>query len=168
MRTNVPKDILIQDNKIDFDTIPFYIKNHSYQYIGGGTGRRVYDLNNNYVAKVARNRKGIAQNKVEYNIFTQRKEPLLACLIGISDDSMIVIMEKANQIKNIQIVYEYYQVKNSSELYRLEEFKRLSNQYDLVLRDFGRASSWGIIDNRPKIVDYGFTRQVRRKYYRFF
>ena len=34
--------------------------------------------------------------------------------------------------------------------------------------DLKRVSSWGIIDGRPTIIDYGFTREVREKYYSFF
>ena len=46
--------------------------------------------------------------------------------------------------------------------------QRLKNKYKLLLGDFEKASSWGIIKGRPVIIDYGFTRYVERKYYRRF
>ncbi len=156
---------LIHKDEIDYNSILVHIKDHSYRYIGRGSGRNVYDLDNNYVAKVARNRKGIAQNKVEHYISAQGGEDILAHTVGKSDDSRIVIMEKADRITRIQEVYEYYGVKDSSQLYTIEEIQNLSKQYGLVVKDFGRASNWGMIDNIPKIIDYGFTIDVRRRYY---
>jgi len=55
-------------NKIDFNEISLNIKRRYYKFIGIGSGRIVYDLENGYVVKVANNNKGIAQNKTEYKI----------------------------------------------------------------------------------------------------
>ncbi|HHX11997.1 MAG TPA: hypothetical protein GX731_04185, partial [Clostridiales bacterium] len=50
------------DKIIDFDSIIMNIGKGNYQFIGSGSGRRVYDLGNGYVVKVAKNNRGIAQN----------------------------------------------------------------------------------------------------------
>ena len=59
----------------------------------------------------------------------------------------------------------YYKVKNVRELYHLKELQEISHDFNLVLKDLGRGSNWGQIDNRPVIIDYGFTMEVRKKYY---
>ena len=52
----------------EFNQIKLNIKRGYYRYIGSGSGRQVFDLENGYVVKVAKNKAGIAQNKSEYKI----------------------------------------------------------------------------------------------------
>ena len=40
---------------IDFNDIMFGIRSGRYMYIGSGSSRRVYDLGNDYVVKIAKN-----------------------------------------------------------------------------------------------------------------
>ena len=165
MNNNENTTNLIKNYKFDFNILESNLRNRVYKYIGEGSGRRVYDLDNGYVVKVAKNPRGIAQNKVEYDIASKSNTHIFSRVLTVSEDFKYIIMERAERIRNIYYVMNYYKVKNTRELYHLKELQDISENYNLVLKDLGRASNWGQINNRPVIVDYGFTREVRRKYY---
>ena len=150
---------------IAFDQIIFNIKRGYYQYIGSGSCRDVFDLGNGYVIKVAKNKAGIAQNKSEYKISSYDDSDLFAKVIQTSNDFSLLIMQKANKINSISYVLRYFNVTNKRELMRLKEFQNISRTYTLLLDDLCRKSSWGIINGSPAIIDYGFTREVAKRYY---
>lgn len=152
---------------VDFDDIRMKVKKKSYHLIGSGSGREVFDLENGYVAKIAKNRRGLAQNKAEKQIASMNHSKLFAKIIAVSEDFIYLIMEKADRINNFSYVLKYFNVKNNRELFRLEEFRDCTIKYRLLLPDLYRRSSWGIINGRPVIIDFGFTKEVR-KYYSFF
>lgn len=135
------------------------------RYIGSGSGRDVFDLGNGYVAKVAKNRAGIAQNKCEYRISAKDNSDLFAKAIKISNNYDLLIMEKADEINDISYVWRYFNVTSKRELFNLKEIQNLKRKYNLLLGDFARESSWGIINGRPVIIDYGFTAEIRARYY---
>lgn len=151
--------------QIYFDQIIKNINSDTYRYIGSGSGRAVYDLGNGYVAKYAKNKKGFAQNEVEHHISASMNSDVLAKAVGISDDSRLLIMEKADKIKHISDVWRYFEVDNNRELCKIKDIKKLINKFEILKGDLYRASNWGKIDGRCVIVDYGFTRIVRNKYY---
>jgi len=136
-----------------------------YRYIGSGSGRKVFDLGNGYVVKVAKNMAGIAQNRVEHQISLRDNSNLFAKVIEVSGDFQFLIMEKADRINNFSHVLKYFNVSNNRELVRLKEMQTIQWKYNLLLADLCRNSSWGIIDGVPVIIDYGFTAQVQRRYY---
>lgn len=74
-------------------------------------------------------------------------------------------MEKANKIEDLSYVRKYYNVKTNKELFQIRELREFYESNDLLLPDLYRPVNWGIIDGRPVIIDYGFTKYVRRKYY---
>ena len=134
-----------------------------YRYIGSGSGRQVFDLGNGYVAKMAKNRAGIAQNKSEYKISSKDQSNLFAKVIDASNDFKLLIMQKADKINNISYVWKYFNVTSKREFFNLRELQNIKKNYDLLLNDFNRKSSWGIINGIPVIIDYGFTKEVRQK-----
>ena len=148
-----------------FRMISSNIKRGSYRLIGKGSGRTVYDLDNGQVVKEARNMRGIAQNFEEYRIALADRSNLFARVYDISDDYRFLIMDKAERIPDISFVWNYFCVESNEELFLISGLRFLSDQYDLLIGDLGRAVNWGKISGRPKIIDYGFTRQVRKKYY---
>lgn len=150
---------------IDFDIVILNLRERRYRYIGSGSGRQVYDLGNGYVVKVAKNRKGIAQNKAEYEIALADDSNLFASIAQVSENYGLVIMEKAEPIYNFTKVLKYFNVRNTRAFLQLEEIRYIFTEYDLLQADLCRSVNWGIINNRPVIIDYGFTRYVRRKYY---
>lgn len=153
------------DRSLDFHQISSDIYDGIYPKIGKGSGRVVYDLRNGMVVKEALNKKGYAQNEVEYQISSIDDSGLFAKVIKVSDGYRYLIMEKADRVKSITFVWDYFDARNNKELYRNRELKDISNKYHLLLQDLGRSANWGRIGGRPIIIDYGFTTQVRRKYY---
>ena len=151
---------------IDYNDIMFGIRRRRYFYIGSGSSRRVYDLGNGYVVKVAKNMAGREQNKAEYEISSEDSSGIFAEVINISNDNSMLIMRKATKIKDMKVVWNYFNVDDKYEFYDSIYMQRLKNKYNLLLGDFEKASSWGIINGKPVIIDYGFTKHVERKYYR--
>lgn len=149
---------------IDFDKIKADIDEHKYSLIGSGSGRNVYDLDNGYVVKSAKNRRGLAQNKAEHEIATNNKSHYFAKIKGVSEDYRFLIMEKADRIKSFSEVWNYYKVRNIRELFQLEDFRDVIIKSGLLTVDLERRTSWGMIKGKPVIIDFGFTREVRRYY----
>jgi hypothetical protein len=150
---------------IDLNKIILNIKKGLYKRIGKGSGRVVFDLEDGTVLKAAWNKKGLAQNEAEVDIVTSSNNDIFAKIIYMSDDFRYLIMQKAEKIKDMSYVWEYFDVKNNHQLYHTKEIEEITEKYEMMKGDLGRAASWGIISHRPVIIDYGFTKQVRRKYY---
>ena len=151
---------------MDFGQIALEIENGGAPLIGTGSGRRVYDLGNGFVAKVAKNARGIAQNKAEYRIAHKDTSGLFARISAVSTDYRTLLMERAERIADIALVWEYFHIKDNAQLYKLRALRDASSRYGLILGDLGRYQNWGWIGNRPVVIDYGFTQKVRSKYYR--
>lgn len=152
---------------IEFEEIENNLKSGLYHRIGSGSGRDVYDLENGYVIKIARNKKGIAQNKAEHQISLKSKSELLAEILTVSNDYKYLIMIKAERVQFFSEIWNYFDVKSNRQLFQLTAFRDLIGNNELLIADLIRKSSWGLVQGRPVIVDFGFTRQVR-KLYRFF
>lgn len=152
-------------NKIDFYQISLNIERQYYKFIGMGSGRVVYDLDNGYVVKVAKNNRGIAQNKTEYKISLLDNTNLFAKVLDVSENFEYLVMEKAIKINDIYYVWKYFNVRNNKQLYRVKELQNISYKYGLLLIDLRRPVNWGVLNGRPVIIDYGFTKEVRRRYY---
>lgn len=154
--------------KPNYDEIGLRIRQNKCPVIGAGSGRRVFDLGNGYVVKVARNRKGVAQNYTEKDISIRDRSGLFAEILDISEDGKFLIMEKAELITDMRIVWNYFGVKNNRELSRKKEIRELYVKYYLLIPDLFRSINWGMINKKPVIIDYGFTRAVRQRYYSIF
>lgn len=152
--------MFISDNQIILN-----INRGMYKYIGEGSSRKVFDLNNGYVIKIAKNRAGVEQNKMEYYISTSDDTGLFAKVVQASNNYNFIIMRRATRIGDISYVWRYFNVKNKIEFLRLPELQKIKNKYNLLLNDLNRESSWGLINGKIVIIDYGFTRKVRDRYY---
>lgn len=148
-----------------FSQIKFSLRRGHYKHIGSGSSRDVFDLDNGYVIKVAKNRAGIAQNESEYNISYDDNSGLFAKVIEVSNNFKFLIMEKAGKVYYISDVLEYFKVRSISQLLNLKELQEIKRNYNLLLGDLKKKSSWGMINGKPVIIDYGFTREVHDRYY---
>lgn len=148
-----------------FSQIKFNLRRGHYKHIGSGSSRDVFDLDNGYVIKVAKNRAGIAQNESEYNISDYDNSGLFAKVIEVSNNFKFLIMEKADKVYYMSDVLEYFRVGSKRQLLKLKELQDIKRNYNLLLGDFQRKSSWGMINGKPIIIDYGFTREVHDRYY---
>lgn len=95
--------MFISDNQIMFN-----VKQGMYKYIGEGSSRQVFDLNNGYVIKVAKNKAGIAQNRMEYKISANDDTGLFAKVVQASNNYNFIIMRRAIKVSNISHVWKYF------------------------------------------------------------
>lgn len=142
------------------------IKNGEYRLIGFGSCRRVYNLYNGYVVKVARDIRGVEQNKTEYCIYQNSKSHFFAEIPYISEDNRLLVMAKAKRIKKMRTVYSYYKVSNMNSLLKKDNLAADLKNNDLGTGDLRRASSWGIINGTPVLIDYGLTHRLFIQYYK--
>lgn len=150
---------------ISYNSIMFNIKRGAYKYLGEGSSRKVFDLNNGYVVKIAKNIAGVEQNRIEYMISEDDNSNLLAKVVQASNNYDFIIMRRARKVKDILDVWDYFNVTNKNEFLDLPELKRLKTNYNLLLNDLNKKTSWGMIGGRPVIIDYGFTKRVKERYY---
>lgn len=153
---------------IDFDHIRKNIEEQKYPIIGAGTARIVYDCKNGYVVKAAKNNKGFVQNKAEKEIEAKDTDHIFAKVLACSEDYKYLVMEKAERINSIAEVWKFYNVRNNRELFQQDSFKDLYIKYNLLYPDLCRQNSWGLVDGKPVIIDFGFTRETRKYYTQFF
>lgn len=155
----------LMDGFVGFDKIDEHLKIGDYPTLGEGSGRKVFDLGNDTVVKVAINVKGYAQNEVECMISGMDESDTFAKVLHATRDGRCLVMKKAGPIHNFAVIRSYYHVENNKDLFRLNNLKYIPRKYNLLVSDLCRPDNWGVIDGRPVIIDYGFTGQIRRKYY---
>ena len=74
-------------------------------------------------------------------------------------------MRRARKVKDILDVWDYFNVTSKNEFLDLPELNRLKIKYNVLLNDLNKKTSWGTISGRPVIIDYGFTKRVKERYY---
>ena len=151
---------------IDIYHILYGIEHDRYRYIGAGSARKVYDLDNGFVIKIARNIKGIAQNEAEFLISNNDNYSLLAKVYFISNDYRYLIMKKANNIKSEGELLNYFKIKNKRELSNNKFIKEIHDRHNLVWADLYKFTSWGKIKNRLVLIDYGYTKEIYNEFYK--
>ena len=149
----------------NFNEIILGLKNRKYELIGSGSSRKVYDLMDGCVIKVAKDIRGIYQNQVEYTVYQSRKSNFFAKVVAISEDNKCLIMSKAVKIKNIYTVYKYYNVRNIKSLTVLDHFNEDIKKNKLSIADLTRPSSWGFVGDKPVLIDYGLNSGIFKKFY---
>lgn len=151
----------------------------NFKMIGKGTGRYVYDINNIFVLKLAKNNKGIEQNKTEINISKSGKyNDIIANIVEYDDNGLYLIQQKAYRIteqnfKDITglqfqgfLYYLRHNIKwDGSNLTFYNKVNSLINTFQLDRFDIANENSWGIINDNVVIVDYGLDMDTARKLY---
>lgn len=150
----------------NFKDIIENLKAGEYKLIGSGSSRKVYDLNDGTIIKVAKDIRGIYQNQTENEIYLSRKSNFFAEISAISEDNTCLIMSKARKIKNIQTVYRYYKVRNFKGLSMRDHLNEDINNNKLGKGDLTRASSWGFVGDVPVLIDYGLTHGIFQRFYK--
>lgn len=142
------------------------IKSGKYSILGTGSSRIVYDLNDGFVIKLAKDVRGISQNEAEHKTYLSHKSNLFAEVTAVSEDFKCLIMPKAKKIKNTSTVLKYYKVRSFKSLFKHDKLiiSDIRNN-ELSTNDLFRASSWGIINNTPLLIDYGLTHGLYRRAY---
>lgn len=149
-----------------------YCKQHLTR-IGAGSSRIVYQIDNDKVLKLAKNRKGLAQNEAEASIFNSGwHDDICAKVIDYHQDNFWVEMELAKPVKesdfptiigvSLEDIHHWldnhyklangrkpqfrFEEEHSEKLANLEfiwDMQQIMDNWDVPAGDFGRTSTYG-------------------------
>lgn len=141
----------------------------NYEYLGEGAGRIVYAINKRYVIKLAKSDGGDKQCEMEnyiYNNSPKRLKKYLCPVVWYKDDMVImkraipVARNRENKEKN---VFRYFGIGIDNPFYK--KVNMLVDIFDLLYGDVKSLSSWGLLDGRLVLIDYGCTYEIYKKYF---
>lgn len=148
-----------------------------FSRVGQGSGRRVFALNDGFVLKVARNKKGIAQNRLEWQV-CQDGEPreFLAQVVAAHPAGHWIIQERVSPLDLDQ--FEdwlrhdagnfFFCLRFGSHTWKNAFFLKLTRfieRFDMDPFDISEESSWGMRNGKPVICDFGLNKTIAQKYY---
>lgn len=167
--------------------------NENLKRISSGSGRIVYGIDDTKVLKLARNEKGIAQNEVEGDWYVNDIfEDIIAGVIErdenyrwiVSKRATKVTMSEFRHITGVDLKYFFRYVLSMStppheaphtmdkdvinkldNLYFAQELIDLIRSTNLSTGDMDRLSTYGKINNKLVLVDYGLTPHVYHTHY---
>jgi len=159
-------------------------------HLSSGSSRIVYLTPSKTIVKLAKNDKGIAQNKAEAN--PEMKSKFLNKILSSSKDGIWIEVPYLNKIteKDFEemtglkfedfgesIRYALKEVsgntdkkkpKNFAEVEKSDiykELKDIGDKFKLMPGDIARISSWGAKDGNPVLIDAGLTADVFADFY---
>lgn len=129
-----------------------------YEFLGEGISRKVFSLNNEYVIKYAKGTDGIYQNMVEHFVYMYANQNLRKYLCPIvCFKPKLCIMKKATPLSSFSDK-KYIDVKSiRSEKNIYEDLNFLADKFYLYYEDIISTSSWGVLDGKNVLIDYGCT-----------
>jgi len=160
------------------------------KHLSSSSSRIVYSTSKDTIIKLAKNDKGIAQNKAECN--PKMKSKFLNEVIGHATNYSWmethyldkITAKEFNEMTGLDfddfgesIRYGLKNVSGNtdkekpanfdkvseSEIYK--EMFRIGKEFKLMPGDLARISSWGTKDGRPVLIDAGLTKDVFSEYY---
>lgn len=159
------------------------------KHLSSGSSRIVYLTPDDTIIKLAKNDKGIAQNKAESNP-KMKSEYLNPTIKHAKDFSWMethfldkITVKQFKDMTDIDfddfgdaVRWALKSVSSNSsskpdnfkdiekmDIYK--EMKRIGKKFKLLPGDLARISSWGTKDGRPVLIDAGLTRKVFDEYY---
>lgn len=152
------------------------------EHISSGSSRIVYKYDK-FAIKLAKNDKGVAQNRVESKVkgskyvneviksskdFSWIKSEFLEDLTEKEFEKLTNLnFKNYGQALEAELDSESKpkDFKKISETSIFKEIKNICNKYDLLPGDISRISSWKKKDKYPVLVDLGFSEKVYEKFY---
>lgn len=158
------------------------------KHLSSGSSRIVYLTSKNTVIKLAKNDRGIAQNKVECNdlkskflnrsishakdyswietyfldkITTKSFDKMTG--ISFDDFGECIRYGLKNVSKNSANKPKNFETVEKTEIYK--SIKEIGSKLKLLPGDLARISSWGCKDNHPVLIDAGLSKDVYDDYY---
>lgn len=164
VNSNIPIDL--------FESIYLTNKNvlkNKYMFLGEGASRLVLAIDDNYVVKLSKGKTGNYQCKTENYIYSNIREQnkKYFCPIIWYKKGMVV-MPRAVPFSQIVghrhgSVFEFTNIKPTSAFF--QNIKKIAKHYDLLYPDIKAISSWGLLDNKPVLIDYGCTNKLYDNYF---
>lgn len=165
-----------------------WVNKVKYKFLDKGSSREVYEIDRNYVLKIALDIKGITQNKSEARYSNKLTDIPIARVLYIDPKGLYLIQEKAEELDSYEFE-AYYGIdwdtfsdivdkigsksitkSTKKQLYdtlptRLKDLIAKLAKHQFLIGDLAYIENWGIIDGQPVIVDLGGTLNVHRNYY---
>lgn len=160
------------------------------KHLSSGSSRIVYLTPDKTVLKLAKNDRGLAQNKVESN--PKMKSKYLNKILGHAKNNAWIEVDYLDKIttKDFEemtgldfdefgesLRYGLKSVSGNSDKDKPENFdkiektkiykemKDLGKKWKLMPGDLARISSWGTKDGKPVLIDAGLTKDVFEEFY---
>jgi len=160
------------------------------EHLSSGSSRIVYLTPKKTILKLAKNEKGLAQNKAEAN--PKMKSKYLNEILGCAGNYSWIETSYLDKITTKQfkemtgldfddfgeaIRYGLKKVSENTDLDKPENFekveksdiykemRRIGTEFKLMPGDIARISSWGVKDGHPVLIDAGLTADIFAKYY---
>jgi uncharacterized protein YpmB len=187
--SNQIKTILSNIEKLETYAARKKYAEKNLKHLSSGSARIVYLTPEKTVVKLAKNDKGIAQNKAEASIDISSKY-LNKVLSSAKNNSWIEVsyLDKISDKEfkkmtgidfedfgeciryGLKSVTHHSKDKPSnfdkvSESEIFQQMKKIGKKYNLMPGDIARISSWGAKDNNPVLIDAGLTKEVFDDYY---
>ncbi len=137
-----------------------------YEYIGEGISRIVYGINDQWVVKVAKGIEGLYQNKVELYVYKHcgnRFKKYLCPIIWHRPD--MIIMPRAIPISKITKNKKIDLKLIRPEPEAFNDLMDFTKRFYMLYEDIEAASSWGILNKTPVLIDYGCTDRKGDRFY---
>lgn len=162
----------------------------NFTHLSSGSSRIVYLTGDKTILKLAKNDKGIAQNKAEAN--PKMKSKYLNIIISCAKNHAWMethyldkITEKEFEemtdlkfedfgeairygLKNVSENSDMKKPDNFDKVCKSDIYKELQDvgdKFKLMPGDLARISSWGTKDGRPVLIDAGLTKEVFADFY---
>lgn len=160
------------------------------KHLSSGSARIVYLTPSKTIIKMAKNDKGVAQNKAEANPAMTSKylNKIINCAKNYSwleTHYLDKITEKEFEkmtglkfddfgdalrygLKNVSSNKDTEKSENFDKVAKSDIYKELHNigeKFKLLPGDIARISSWGTKDGRPVLIDAGLTRDIYDEFY---
>lgn len=176
----------ISDKKSFDDRVA--IAEEHFEKLGEGSARTIFKVSDKLVLKIAHNDKGIVQNLAEMKPAMQRPctNPVIAAdakgkwiLVRFTDN-----LTKEEFKKHVGFNFDhftkslFYKFNNESdtwpppndydEIQKSELFKCIVDlvaDCDLQIGDIDKPDSWGFLDGKVILRDYGLTREIYNEFY---
>jgi hypothetical protein len=160
------------------------------EHLSSGSARVVYLTPSKTVLKLAKNDKGIAQNKAEANPQMKSKflneiikhagnyawiethyldkitgkefEEMVGFPFAEFDEAIRFGLKNVSENTGLKKPEKFDEVSKSG-IYK--EMKRIGEKFKLLPGDLARISSWGVKNGRPILIDAGLTAEVFEKFY---
>ena len=160
------------------------------EHLSSGSSRVIYVLpGEKKVLKLAKNERGVAQNKAESN--PKMKSKYITKTLRSDKNGYWKISEYLDKItakefeKMTGVDFDDFgealryglksvsdndakKPKNFSEIEKLDMYKdliKLGKEFELMPGDMARISSWGKIDDHPLLLDAGLTKDIYDEFY---
>lgn len=139
--------------------------------IGTGSSRRVFDLGNGHVIKLALNPKGLAQNNTESDyLISSHYSEFFNPIVDSHPNNYWIVAHKADRLTRGHTLSHfkiglYHFLNRWSDF--LPEILNVCYEFDLQRDELGERSAWGVVGNKIKVIDFGLSKFVYEQYYSY-